>query len=105
MEFKFGNKTYKLKYGVKALMELEDYFKAPISKIAEKFSSGNEFSIKDIFMLFKAGLLKNKPSPQDEEIEEMIDELGFKKVSELVAKAFSESFNPDENVQKQMQNF
>ena len=105
MQFKFGNKTYTMKYGVKALMQLEDYFKMPISKIGEKFSNGNEVGIKDLFVLFKVGLLKNKPQPTDEEVEEMMDELGIEKVSKLVAEAFNESLNPDKNIEKEIKNF
>jgi hypothetical protein len=105
MTFKYGNKEYTLKYGVRALIKLEEYFNVPISKIADKFMDSKNLSIRDLYELFKAGLAKNKPPLTDEDIEEIIDSMGFNKIAELVGKAFQESFEPAKEVKEEMQNF
>lgn len=99
-----GGKKYDVKYGIKALMKLEEEFNAPITEIANKFQS-NKFGITDLFKIFAAGFITKHPEVEKEEIINIIDELGLKEVSDIVAKAFNEAFNTDKKVKEKLENF
>jgi hypothetical protein len=102
--FKVAGKEYTIKYGIKALKHLEQELNATITEISDKFQSG-KFGINDLYKIFAAGLITKHPDLTTEDIENIMDELGIKKVSEIIAQAFNEAFKPDEEVEKQLKNF
>ena len=80
--FKVGNDEYKLKYGIKELVELEEKLGVNLTQLGEK-----ALSIKNIKDMMIVGLQNNQLS--EDEAMEIIDEVGLKKMAELVNQAIN----------------
>ena len=86
--FKVGNDEYKLKYGIKELVELEEKLGVKLTELGE-----TALSIKNIKDLMIIGLQNNQLS-EDEAIE-IIDEVGLNKMAELVNQAINLSLGTE----------
>ena len=86
--FKVGNDEYKLKYGIKELVELEEKLGVNLTQLEEK-----ALSIKNIKDMMIVGLQNNQLS--EDEAMDIIDEVGLKKMAELVNQAINLSLGTD----------
>ena len=86
--FKVGNDEYKLKYGIKELVELEEKLGVSLTQLGEK-----ALSIKNIKDMMIVGLQNNQLS--EDEAMDIIDEVGLKKMAELVNQAINLSLGTD----------
>lgn len=86
--FKVGNDEYKLKYGIKELVELEEKLGVKLTELGE-----TALSIKNIKDLMIIGLQNNQLS--EDEAMEIIDEVGLNKMAELVNQAINLSLGTD----------
>lgn len=86
--FKVGNDEYKLKYGIKELVELEEKLGVSLTQLGE-----NALSIKNIKDMMIVGLQNNQLS--EDEAMDIIDEVGLKKMAELVNQAINLSLGTD----------
>ena len=86
--FKVGNDEYKLKYGIKELVELEEKLGVSLTQLGEK-----ALSIKNIKDMMIVGLQNNQLS--EDEAMDIIDEVGLKKMAELVNQAINLSLGTE----------
>lgn len=86
--FKVGNDEYNLKYGIKELVELEEKLGVKLTELGE-----TALSIKNIKDMMIVGLQNNQLS--EDEAMDIIDEVGLKKMAELVNQAINLSLGTD----------
>ena len=83
-------KTYKLCLGNKALYFLEDEFGLTIRELFTKLKE--DLSIKKFTLIILASLKKYHPDITLEEVHDIIDAVGYEKISEVVRHLFESQF-------------
>jgi len=100
-----GGKTRYLRYGTNALVAVEEKLNCPLSDIGSKLS-GN-VGIKDLRILFWAGLMgDDKELTLDgagDLIDEAVDKGGITFVAEKIAEAFAAAFPEASDAEKKAQ--
>lgn len=93
VEFKAGGETYKLRFSIDSLCELEDLSGKGIAALAQELSDPAKVSIKLMRQVFWAGLRDNHPDINLKAAGELIVEAGgMLPVAELVGQAFTLAF-------------
>ena len=83
-------KTYKLYLGNKALYFLEDEFGLTMRELFSKLK--DELSIKKFTLIILASLKKYHPDITLEEVHDIIDAVGYEKISEVIRHLFENQF-------------
>lgn len=90
------DKTRNFRYGMKAIDYIEKKFKKPISKI-----NLEEITMEQTATIICAGLVHEDKELTPEKVMDLIDKEGnLQEVLEVMAEAFSESFNGGEEKNK-----
>lgn len=89
--FTAGINTHHMRYSVNSLIELEDKLKQPMFEIFKAATEGR-VRLRDIRTLVWAGLIHENKQLTEQEAGEIIDEVGFNNVVELVGMAMAEAF-------------
>lgn len=87
--FEAGGKTYVFKLGVAAQVAIEQRMKQPIHKLLQDAS--NEWGIFMMLVFMHAGLLRQYALTEDE-VADIIDELGLDRASAIIAEALKLAF-------------
>lgn len=107
VEFKIGTKKYRLFFGMRARKEVERHYDKPFfraiqdampqlapedmdDKVKVAEASAN-IRLTDVAKLFEFAMLKHQPDTEEWDADDMIDQLGLVRVSELIGEALSAS--------------
>lgn len=90
-EIKIGNKSIEVKYSNYAFRRMEKALGIPLAKLGAKMAN-NEIGINDITIMLWAGLLFYNEEAQLDDADEIIDAVGYDKISEVINEAMSDYF-------------
>lgn len=79
---------FKLKFGTNAMCKIEDLTSSPIGKLVDMLN-GDNLSLTTMRTIFACGLI---PETSEKDAGDIIDELTFQKVGELIGEAFTAAF-------------
>ncbi len=96
VNFESGGKTYTFKLGTNAQVLLESRTGMSMAKYL-KADRIEELGSKDIRLIFWAGLTRNHPDLTEENVGDLIDDIGVDQVSEIFLKAFESAKPKTEN--------
>lgn len=92
VEFTLNKKVHTLHFSTNAMCELENAFGDGVLQIAQKMSDTAHLKISDLRTIFWAGLRDYHEAITPNEAGKLMDGIGLAKASELIAKAFTQSF-------------
>src|SRR5262245_59982167 len=93
--FESGGKSYTFKLGVNAQVMLEQKVKMPLSKFLKE-DKIQDLGITDLRMIFWAGLYRQHQLTE-EDVGDMIDDIGPERVAEIFIEAFESAKAKTEN--------
>lgn len=98
--FEAGDKKYTAVFGFKAMKATEAHYDKPFFRAIQSAmpsGDGADIRLTDVAVLFKFALLKHQPKLTDSDIEDLIDEIGLEKTSEVIGEALAASVGEDDD--------
>lgn len=95
--FQVGNKTYTMRFSVRALAALQDHYGLnSLEEIGERLADTSKMSVKDLCAIVWAGLRTHHPETSMEDVMGIMDDLTLDRVKEMVASGFAAASPPEE---------
>lgn len=91
-----GDETYRLRFSINAMVELEDHFDMGITELGDLMGDPTKFRLKTFRKIVWAGLTDNHDNLSESEVGEIISLAGIPATTQAIQKAFSEAFPQSE---------
>lgn len=89
-QISIGDKTYTLRFSVRAMAALQDHFKlASLTEVGEKLQDAATLGVKDLVALLWAGLQTHHRDLSMDDALTMLDEMGLDRMQETLGHAMA----------------
>jgi hypothetical protein len=112
--FEGGGKTYTAFFGFRAMKTIEQHYDLPFFQALQRAmpslsaedagdaakvaAAGASIRLSDVGKLFEVSLLKHHPDVTEEEVEELIDAIGFEKAGAILGQAVAAALTKEGDV-------